>query len=296
MAVSVQFKIAFGDGGRWYAGVTVNTPQTIPTKISNQNLLPKPPTKTSHENLPRKPPTKTSHLKALSHMTTKRTIADVEPFVADLAGLTEEKEGFIHPPPRSFHVPRPPPPSPVPCAPDEPFDGPPRAPPPEEAQGTSMVKHWSFHKNAVATALVKVALYTPAWLWCVDEWQKKLYTTLTRTVWIQETTRRYTMLNMRAAKELISFLDSMTGGKACQNHKDGAYLTVADTTENEMHLVMRGLGFFSVPYPETADAFGTLHAKYPEGTHSTIASLSLEEEDHKVEKFWTDAVRLWHRL
>lgn len=164
-------------------------------------------------------------------------------------------------------------------------------------EGLCIVKEWSFFNNAVAKALVKVALHTPEWFTRVEKWQDKLYTALTNTVWIQDTTKRYAIFSMRKASGVVAFVDSATGGAACQGYMDGPYCNapLGDEVdfENEMHRLMRSLDFYTIPFPEGDYRVRKFHEEYTDGTGAEPLFTPGPGDDYVPEKFWIDAAHLW---
>lgn len=165
-------------------------------------------------------------------------------------------------------------------------------------EGLCIVKEWSFFKNAVAKALVKVALHTPECFTRVEEWQDKLYTALTNTVWVQGTTKRYAIFTTRKASGVVAFLDSVTGGQPCKGYMDGPYCggaSLGDEVdfENDMHRLMRALDFYTIPFPKGAYNVKKFHEEYTDGTGAEPLYTSGPRDDYVPENFWFDAAHLW---
>jgi hypothetical protein len=110
--------------------------------------------------------------------------------------------------------------------------------------------------NFVDAALVRLALKAPNILRGVEDCEHKIYTATTNVVWIDDATMRACGMSMREASGVAAFISSMLGDKKFKDYMDGPYLCartgedIAPSDENEIHGILRGLGFRKVDIPE----------------------------------------------
>jgi hypothetical protein len=121
----------------------------------------------------------------------------------------------------------------------------------EELEG---LKYWVEKGCRVATDLIRIALYAPIVFTSVENFESKLYTAITNVIWVNEMEGVACLMSWRLASDLAAFIDSMVGEKKRKTYRDGPYLgaptgeDLAPDKENEMHALLRGLGFDKIDF------------------------------------------------
>lgn len=134
------------------------------------------------------------------------------------------------------------------------------------------VRKWVEEGNAVATALIRLAVHVPTAFTSVADYEAKLYTALTNVVWVHDESASAYLWTMRKASGLAAFIDSMLGKTKMKTYLDGPYCGVhtgenlSPDHENEMHSLLRGLGFKKRDVPDNflleREFWETLKATY----------------------------------
>jgi hypothetical protein len=167
------------------------------------------------------------------------------------------------------------------------------------------LKTWVMQGNHLACALIRRAVHLPTFFTSVDDFEGKLYTALTNVVWTNETEGVACMLSMREASGLVAFISSMLGETKRQTYLEGPYGVVrtgenlTSEEENEMHSLLRELGFEKLEVPPQADRgamtafWETIKLKY--NCHSIFGFvLPAGEELFEAERStWEKAVLAW---
>jgi hypothetical protein len=166
------------------------------------------------------------------------------------------------------------------------------------------LKNWVENGNRVAAALIRLAYYTPTAFTSVENYESKLYSATTNVVWVHEGEGTACMMSMREASGLAAFLSSMMGETKRKDYMDGPYCAaptgdqLPPGEENEMHRLLRGLGFKKREVPDNqfaaVDFWKGLQRTYD--CYSTCNSRTQTAGEAAFERdrsLWEKAVLAW---
>ena len=121
------------------------------------------------------------------------------------------------------------------------------------------VQSWVEESHYMKTALTRLAVHVPSAFTAVVDFECKLYTALTNVVWINEESKSAYMLSMREASGVAAFVSSVVTDVKKKDYMDGPYCgaptgeKLSLENENEMHALLRGLGFKKQEVPDFFD-------------------------------------------
>lgn len=158
------------------------------------------------------------------------------------------------------------------------------------------LKKWVVTHNTVATTLISLAMSCPEKFTAVEDYENKLYTAITNVAWVNEEKKTACWLSMRTASRLVAFIKSMLGEKKRMDLDEGPY-GIANTgedikkeDENDMHCILRELGFDKLEIRIDDSFMKEMHAKY-----ACIRDDFEPDEDvfERESIFWENAILAW---
>lgn len=158
------------------------------------------------------------------------------------------------------------------------------------------VKNWVESGNRVAAALIRLAYYAPTAFTSVENYESKLYSATTNVVWVHEGEGAACMMSMREASGLAAFLSSMIGETKRKDYMDGPYCAaptgdqLPPGEENEMHHLLRGLGFKKREVPDNQFAAVDFWKGLFDSSRTQTAGGAAFERDRSL---WEKAVLAW---
>ena len=166
------------------------------------------------------------------------------------------------------------------------------------------LRNWIENGNRVAASLIRLAYYAPTAFTSVENYESKLYSATTNVVWVHEGEGAACMMSFREASGLAAFLSSMIGETKRKDYMDGPYCgaptgdELPPGEENEMHRLLRGLGFNKREVPENQfaviDFWKELQRKYYcYSTCNSSARAAGEAAFERDRSLWENAVLAW---
>ena len=160
------------------------------------------------------------------------------------------------------------------------------------------------HGNSVATALIRLACYVPTAFTSVENYETKLYSATTNVVWLHAGENTACMMSLREASGIAAFISSMLGDTKRKSYMEGPYCAeptgdqLSPGEENEMHRLLRGLGFEKRNIPDNQFAAGdfwkdlllTYDGYSTFDSRSRVAGEAAFERDRSL---WEKAVLAW---
>jgi hypothetical protein len=163
-----------------------------------------------------------------------------------------------------------------------------------KAKALGIVNEWMLGQNSVARALVRMAMCVPTSFTSVKHYECKLHNTLSCGLWVNEHEKTAHPLTKNDISRTVAMVASIVGNKKRRTLKGIESVSKAvehDKNTNEMHALMRGMGFENFELPGLKERYAFMQNLKKTYAFKPEFSMEVSQKTCRMDEWWNDAVQ-----